>query len=66
VRVTEVGDLAWLTCTENILSEVGGQLTATAILATNLFERNEGRWLMIHHHASHVFAPRGSEPPDAP
>jgi ketosteroid isomerase-like protein len=65
VCVTEVGDLAWLTCTENILSEVGGQLTATAVLATNLFERRGGRWLMIHHHASHVFAARAAEPTDA-
>lgn len=63
VRVTEVGDVAWLTCTENILSEVGGQLTATAVLATNLFERRAGRWLLAHHHASHVFAPRAAAPP---
>ena len=47
-------DLAWVTCTENILSEVAGRVSVTAILATNLFERDGGGWRMIHHHASHV------------
>ena len=47
-------DLAWVTCTENILSEVAGRVSVTAILATNLFEREGGGWRMIHHHASHV------------
>jgi len=48
------GDLAWVTCTENILSDVGGRVTVTAILATNLFERDAGGWRVIHHHASHI------------
>ena len=48
------GDLAWVTYTENILSEVAGRVSVTAILATNLFERDGGGWQMIHHHASHV------------
>ena len=29
-------------------------MSVTAILATNLFERDGGGWRMIHHHASHV------------
>ena len=53
------GDLAWVTCTENILSEVAGRVSVTAILATNLFERDGGGWRMIHHHASHVLTPSG-------
>jgi ketosteroid isomerase-like protein len=52
-----VGDeLAWVTCTENILSEVAGRVSVTAILATNLFERGPGGWRLVHHHASHVLA----------
>ena len=66
VRVTLVGDVAWLTCTENILSEVRGQLTATAVLATNLFERRDGQWLMLHHHASHVFASAATDTTEEP
>ena len=54
VRVEAARDLAWVTCTENILSEVGGRVGVTAILATNLFARVGDRWLLVHHHASHV------------
>jgi ketosteroid isomerase-like protein len=54
VDVSVSGDLAWVTCTENILSDVGGRVTVTAILATNLFERQAGGWRLVHHHASHV------------
>jgi ketosteroid isomerase-like protein len=45
-------DLAWVTCTENILSEVAGRVSVTAILATNLFERGVDGWRLVHHHAS--------------
>ena len=54
VDVHVTGDLAWVTCTENILSEVRGRIAVTAILATNLFERQAEGWRLIHHHASHV------------
>ena len=54
------GDLAWVTCTENILSHTRGQIAVTRLIATNVFERVGGEWRMIHHHASHMLA---SEPP---
>jgi ketosteroid isomerase-like protein len=50
------GDLAWVSCTENILSDVGGRVSVTAILTTNLFERDGADWRMVHHHASHVMS----------
>ena len=56
VDVVAVGELAWVTCTENILSEVRGRVTVTSVLATNLFESAADRWLLVHHHASHVLA----------
>jgi ketosteroid isomerase-like protein len=56
VRVGAGRDLGWVTCTENILSDVQGRVSVTAILATNLFTRAGGRWLMVHHHASHVLS----------
>jgi ketosteroid isomerase-like protein len=52
VNVTVGGDFAWVTCTENILSEVNGRVAVTAILATNLFERGADGWRIVHHHAS--------------
>jgi ketosteroid isomerase-like protein len=54
VTVVASGELGWVTCTENILSEVRGRIAVTAILATNLFERQPEGWRLIHHHASHV------------
>jgi len=55
VRPSRHGDLAWVTCTEHILTEHEDRLAVTAVLATNLFERDGDRWRMIHHHASHIF-----------
>jgi ketosteroid isomerase-like protein len=59
VRVVVVGDVGWVTCTENILSEVAGRVSVTSILATNLFERAGDGWRMILHHASHVLGQAG-------
>jgi ketosteroid isomerase-like protein len=57
------GNLAWVTCGENILSQARGQIAVTALLATNVFERRGAEWLMIHHHSSHTLA---TEPPSQP
>jgi hypothetical protein len=35
-------------------------VTATSILATNIFEKADGVWKMVHHHASHVFSSRAA------
>ena len=64
VRAAAGGDLAWVTCTENIFSEVQGRLAVTSVLATNLFERGADGWRMVHHHASHVLS--GQPADDAP
>ncbi|HVQ76050.1 MAG TPA: nuclear transport factor 2 family protein [Candidatus Binatia bacterium] len=54
------GDLGWVFCTENILSEVRGTVAVTALLATNVFERHGRDWLLVHHHASHIMAAEAS------
>lgn len=46
------GDMAWVTCNEIISSQVGATLQINQILATNVYERIEGRWRMVIHHAS--------------
>ena len=56
VRTEASGNLGWVTCTENILSDAGGRVAVTAILATNLFTRVDDAWFLIHHHASHVLS----------
>jgi ketosteroid isomerase-like protein len=58
VHVMVAGETGWVTCTENILSEVHGRLSVTKILATNLFEHGVGGWRMIHHHGSHIMTPQ--------
>ena len=65
VQVELRGDLAWVLCTENILSEARGNLSVTAILATNVFERHGGDWRIVHHHASHILAAPGPPQSDA-
>ena len=59
VQVVATAELAWVTCTENILAEVRGRISVTSVLATNLFERGPAEWRMIHHHASHVLSGAG-------
>ena len=56
VDVHVEGEFAWLTCSENILSHARDQIAVTTLLATNAFERRDGEWLMIHHHASHTLS----------
>jgi ketosteroid isomerase-like protein len=62
VLVAGTEELAWVTCTENILSETDGRVGVTSILATNVFEHDRGTWRMVHHHASHVLGPPAQTP----
>lgn len=48
------GDTGWVTCTESILSEAGGNIAVATLVTTNVFERQGGQWRMAHHHASHI------------
>ena len=50
VAVVVNGGIGWVECLEHIFD--GDTLVGLAV-ATNLFQQNaDGRWLMIHHHAS--------------
>src|ERR1044071_9785910 len=44
----------WVTGTENILSQLQGNISVTAVLVTNVYERTGTRWRMVLHHASHI------------
>jgi hypothetical protein len=46
--------LAWVICTENITIFNDSSFDSAQAVATNLFIRREGRWLMVHHHASPI------------
>jgi ketosteroid isomerase-like protein len=51
-RVEVEGDTAWVSVDENILGDRSGATVA----ALNLFVRTEGRWKMVAHHGSGIFA----------
>jgi ketosteroid isomerase-like protein len=62
VRVSVLGELGWVTCTENILTDQpggGDDLGAGLAVATNLFTWREGGWRMLGHHASPVLREPG-------
>ncbi|MEN9507423.1 MAG: hypothetical protein RI958_3349 [Actinomycetota bacterium] len=52
--VTLDGDLAWVTCDENLVAD---GVTGT-IAATNIFTRSAGGWKLVVHHGSPVMATR--------
>lgn len=54
VHVELRGDLAWVLLVENLASgHRDGRVTAR-IQATNLFERRDGQWYLVHHHGSQL------------
>ena len=61
-RIEVVGDLAWVTVTENILQAAAGvepeddspKLADAQVAATNVFVRDDGGWRMTVHHGSPV------------
>lgn len=52
LQVQVAGDLAWVICTENITSRHGDTTQSSRVIATNLYERLEEGWKIIHHHGS--------------
>jgi ketosteroid isomerase-like protein len=55
------GESAWVVCIEEITSRHADEEHASQVLATNLFERSGGQWLMVHHHSSPVFRTTGED-----
>ena len=57
-EVVVAGDLAWVTCVENLLADDG----SATIAALNIFERERNRWRMLAHHGAPVMASHGLDP----
>jgi ketosteroid isomerase-like protein len=57
-RAVVLGDVAFVTCQEVV---PGGRL-----IATNLFVKEDGRWLIAHHHAGPLGAVEAEEPRHPP
>jgi len=69
VEVRVAGDVAVVTCAENILTgvgdeegDVGAGLSGGRVVATNVFRRTPGGWRLWVHHASPVLS--GSDDDD--
>ena len=60
------GDLAWLVCVELVGERLIFGESQTELLATNLYRREHGRWLLVHHHSSPLVTRRGQgrRPPE--
>jgi ketosteroid isomerase-like protein len=54
------GDVAWICCLENVTTAYQDESSSALIEATNIFLRQQGRWLMVHHHTTPLVEP----PPD--
>ena len=52
VEVEGSGDLAWVSCQENLFSIHAAGVQASKVHATNLFKKVKGQLKMIQHHAS--------------
>ena len=64
VHVEVDGDLAWVVLTENLDSQDREGATAAQVQATNIFQRHDGRWFMVHHHGSPVYTPTEDSGPE--
>ena len=57
VRVETRGAVGWVVLTEGIDSRHRDGKVEAEVEATNVFERRDGRWRLVHHHGSPVHAP---------
>jgi hypothetical protein len=63
IQVEVRGDLAWVTLTENLESRHRDGNVTAQVQATNLFERRDGKWFLVHHHGSPIVETRGDVGP---
>jgi len=53
-KIKIVKDIAIVVCLENIENVVDGEAIKFGVIATNIFERSNKKWLMVHHQGSTV------------
>ncbi|MCH8028370.1 MAG: nuclear transport factor 2 family protein [Candidatus Dadabacteria bacterium] len=52
VSVEISGDVAWVMCVQQLTYISRAPVGVNLSLSTNIFRREDGVWLMVHHHAS--------------
>ncbi|MBF2016027.1 MAG: nuclear transport factor 2 family protein [Rivularia sp. T60_A2020_040] len=56
---TEIrGNVAYVVLVENVMQVIKGSRIEAESLATNVFELLDGKWYLVHHHASPVMGVR--------
>jgi ketosteroid isomerase-like protein len=60
VQIETSGALGWVVLIEELESQGYDGPSRAQILTTNLFEKRDGQWFIVHHHASPIFAPPSS------
>ena len=53
-KIRIINDIAIVVCLENIENVIDGENIKFGVLATNIFERQNGKWSMTHHHGSMI------------
>jgi len=54
-QVTINGNVAWVVGIEKVNAHrANGDVLDISALATNIFEKRSGKWLLVHHHASRM------------
>jgi ketosteroid isomerase-like protein len=49
------GNIAWIVGVEKVYAHrANGDVLDISALATNIFEKRSGKWLLVHHHASRM------------
>lgn len=65
VLVHVAGEVAWVSCLEQVTSTIGTDFSTLLVEATNLFVRRGSEWRMVHHHATPMPALVTSGPPNS-
>ena len=55
VSVVVHGEVAWVVCVEQIDSRQADGRAQARVQATNVFQRRDGRWWIVHHHGGPLF-----------
>ena len=64
-KVELYGEVAWVMCVERIRSRATSRASEGAVLATNLFRKQAGKWRLVLHHGS-PYVPSDAKPRELP
>jgi ketosteroid isomerase-like protein len=53
--VSVTNNIGWVVGVEKVHSRrLSGEVVDSSVLTTNVYEKRDGRWLMVHHHGSRM------------